>query len=165
MHRTIAALTAAAAMALALAGTASAAAPRCANVTLAPVGDLDRGTQSITLNGTGTCTGGGSAAEAAQITLAGTATVGTCFASPYVSITGTLTTRFASGGVFSTSAIMTLEPDAGASTGLARLATGAGQTGVFTVNYDDTSGGGSAIGLISRCGGGSFTFSASGAFA
>src|SRR3954471_14370078 len=141
MHRTITSLALFAA--LALAGTASAATPSCAQVALSPTASLDRGSQSITLTGTGTCTGGAATTEAAQLTLSGTATVGTCFASPYIAISGTLTTRLAGGSVFQTPAIMSLEPDAGASTGLATLTTAAGQTGLFTVGYDDTSGGGS----------------------
>jgi hypothetical protein len=161
MHRTITSLAVFAA--LALAGSASAATPNCARVALSPTASLDRGSQSVTLTGTGTCTGGAATTEAAQLTLSGTATVGTCFQSPYIAISGTLTTRLAGGSVFQTSATMNLAPDAGLSTGLATLSTGAGQSGVFTVNYDDTSGGGSAIGLISRCGGGEFTFHASGA--
>ena len=52
---------------------------------------------------------------------------------------------------------------AGLSTGLGTLSTADGKTGVFAIDYSDTVGG-SAIGLISRCGGGEFTLIAQGAY-
>jgi len=157
MHRFI--LPLALAAGLAFAGSASAAAPSCEGITLDSTA-LQTGTQPVTLTGAGNCTQGTVAVGPAPLTLSGTATVGSCFASPYVRITGTLTMRDLDGVVFfSTPTTMTLLPDAGASTGLGTLTYGHIANNPFEVSYSDTVGG-SAIGLISRCGGGEFTFRA-----
>jgi hypothetical protein len=158
-------------LALAVAGAlvsaipaAAATSPACAGDSLDPQGFLSTGTQSITLRGTASCTTGAAAPQAAQLTLSGTATVSSCFQSPYIGASGTLTTALADGRVFTSTAVLTINPDAGTSESVGSLSTAAGQTGLLSVGFSDAEGG-SIIGLISRCGGGDFTFHAAGAIA
>lgn len=153
------------AAALALAPSASAASGTLAcTASLTPQGSFQNSTSvPITLQGGGSCIRNNAVQAPATFTFTGNATIASCFALPYIDITGVLTTSLVGGPSESTNAELTIESLAGVNDGVGILTTDAGQVGAMAVTFQTTDHP-SVLGTVSRCGGAEFAFAATGAF-
>lgn len=114
----------------------------------------------VTLTGTGTCSDPAFGTKAAYFSLDGTAIVASCFHSPYIDISGTLTTYV--DGTYDVAPVdLSIAPDAGINSSEAQLKRNGRLIGLLGVTFTDVDHS-SLSGLISRCGGGGFTFTANG---
>ena len=161
MSRILGAAALALAFTFAAGASAQAADLHCTSFALTSQGELNGDdVQPITMSGTGTCSAGAIQDQSpASFTLSGTLLQDRCFANPYLTVNGTLTTTLSGGQVISTGAQLTVGPDpTGLGHTFAQLTTDDGHHGALRVDFDQPY----VSGIIARCGGDGLAFSVSG---